>query len=100
MILAQISIVDPANALTRYFNCVTRTANNIGSFSMENAEVCYDKVFKGAADNDEYGRIIKWSYMYKYDTISPLLPLSTDFAYDHLQHHHDEDVPFIFVSLN
>lgn len=59
LILAQISIVDPANALTRYFNCVTRAANNNGSFSMENAEVCYEKVFKGAADNDEYGRIIK-----------------------------------------
>ena len=58
LIIAQISIVEPANALTRYFNCVTRAANHNGTFSMENAEVCYDKVFKGAADNDEFGRII------------------------------------------
>ncbi len=58
LIIAQISIVEPANALTRYFNCVTRAANHNGTFSMENAEVCYDKVFKGAADNDEFGRFI------------------------------------------
>ncbi|WP_415310125.1 hypothetical protein [Candidatus Nitrosocosmicus sp. FF01] len=58
LIIAQISIVEPANALTRYFNCVTRAANHNGTFSMENAEVCYDKVFKGAADNDEFGRVI------------------------------------------
>ena len=58
LIIAQISIVEPANALTRYFNCVTRAANHNGTFSMENAEACYDKVFKGAADNDEFGRII------------------------------------------
>jgi hypothetical protein len=55
--LAQISIGDPANALTRYFNCVTRAANINRSLLLENAEVCYDKVFKGAADNDEFGRI-------------------------------------------
>lgn len=58
LIIAQISIVEPANALTRYFNCVTRAANHNSTFSMENAEVCYDKVFKGAADNDEFGRVI------------------------------------------
>lgn len=59
LILAQISIVDPANALTRYFNCVTRAANHNGTFSMDNAEACYDKVFKGASDNDEFGKVIK-----------------------------------------
>ena len=59
LILAQISVVDPANALTRYFNCVTRSANHNGTFSMDNAEACYDKVFKGAADNDEFGKVIK-----------------------------------------
>lgn len=58
LIIAQISIVETANALTRYFNCVTRAANHNGTFSMENAEVCHDKVFKGAADNDEFGRVI------------------------------------------
>lgn len=56
LIISQISIVDPANALTRYFNCVTRSANHNGTFSMDNAEACYDKVFKGALDNDEFGR--------------------------------------------
>jgi hypothetical protein len=58
LIIAQISIVETANALTRYFNCVTRAANHNGTFCMENTEVCYDKVFKGAADNDEFGRVI------------------------------------------
>jgi len=55
LILAQLMVVEPANALTRYFNCVTRAANQNGSFSVDNAEACYDKVFKGAMDNDRYG---------------------------------------------
>ncbi|HYF99406.1 MAG TPA: hypothetical protein VD815_04885 [Candidatus Saccharimonadales bacterium] len=55
MILVQITIVDTANALTRYFNCTTRVANSNSTFSLENAEACYDRVFKGALDNDRYG---------------------------------------------
>ena len=58
LILAQLMVIEPANALTRYFNCVTRAANSNGSFSVDNAEVCYDKVFKGALDNDEFGKPI------------------------------------------
>ena len=59
LILAQLLVIEPANALTRYFNCATRAANNNGSFSLENAEACYDKVFKGALDNDEFGKPLR-----------------------------------------
>ncbi len=55
VIIAQITIVDAANALTRYFNCTTRVANSESTFSLSDAETCYDKVFKGALDNDRYG---------------------------------------------
>ncbi|VFJ12701.1 hypothetical protein [Candidatus Nitrosocosmicus franklandus] len=55
IIIAQVTIVDTANALTRYFNCVTRVANHNSTFTIDNAEACYDKVFKGALDNDRYG---------------------------------------------
>lgn len=55
IIIAQVTIVDTANALTRYFNCVTRVANNNSTFTIDNAEACYDRVFKGALDNDRYG---------------------------------------------
>jgi hypothetical protein len=53
--IAQVTIVDIANALTRYFNCTTRMANADSTFSVNNAEACYDRVFKGALDNDRYG---------------------------------------------
>jgi len=59
LILAQLMVVEPANGLTRYFNCVTRAANHNGSFSVDNAEACYDKVFKGALDNDDFGKTIR-----------------------------------------
>ncbi len=55
MIVVQVTIVDVANALTRYFNCTTRVANSNSTFSIDNAEACYDRVFKGALDNDRYG---------------------------------------------
>lgn len=55
IIIAQVTIVDTANALTRYFNCTTRMANADSTFSIDDAEVCYDRVFKGALDNDRYG---------------------------------------------
>lgn len=55
IIISQVTIVDAANALTRYFNCVTRVANSNSTFSLDNAEACYDRVFKGALDNDRYG---------------------------------------------
>lgn len=55
VIIVQVTIVDSANALTRYFNCTTRVANSNSTFSLDNAEGCYDRVFKGALDNDRYG---------------------------------------------
>ena len=55
IIIAQVTIVDTANALTRYFNCTTRVANSDSTFSIDDAEACYDRVFKGALDNDRYG---------------------------------------------
>ena len=47
-IVIQISFVIPAHALTYYFNCISRIANNNGTITLENAVNCYDKVFKGA----------------------------------------------------
>ena len=55
IIIAQVTIVDTANALTRYLNCSTRVANSDSTFSIDDAEACYDRVFKGALDNDRYG---------------------------------------------
>lgn len=55
IIIAQVTIVDTANALTRYFNCTTRVANSESTFSIDDVEACYDRVFKGALDNDRYG---------------------------------------------
>ena len=46
VIISQITIIDTANALTRYFNCTTRVANSESAFSLDDAETCYDKVFK------------------------------------------------------
>ena len=59
LILAQLMVIEPASALTRYINCVTRAANHNGSFSVDNAEACYDKVFKGALDDDDFGNPIR-----------------------------------------
>ncbi len=59
LVLAQLMVIEPANALTRYFNCATRAANQNGSFSVDNVEACYDKIFKGALDNDEFGKPIR-----------------------------------------
>jgi hypothetical protein len=55
IILIQVTIIDTANALTRYINCITRVANDNGTVSMSNIENCYDKVFKGAQDADDFG---------------------------------------------
>ncbi|MBA3749603.1 MAG: hypothetical protein H0X03_01660 [Nitrosopumilus sp.] len=59
LILIQVTIVDTANALSRYINCVTKVANNNGTVSMSNIENCYDKVFKGANDADDFGIPLK-----------------------------------------
>ena len=59
LILNQLDLIAPANALTRYFNCITRTANNNGNLTLENVEGCYYKVFQGARDNDADGNKLK-----------------------------------------
>jgi hypothetical protein len=56
LILIHIAMIDTAQGLTRYFNCVTRDANNQGNISLADVEVCYDNVFKGAQDADDDGR--------------------------------------------
>jgi hypothetical protein len=53
VILIQIILVDAAEGLTRYCNCVTRDANKQGTLSLADVEVCYDKVFKGAQNADD-----------------------------------------------
>lgn len=58
-ILIQESIVTSASALTRYFNCVTRVANNNGTVTLQNVEGCYYKVFQGARDADGDGNKIR-----------------------------------------
>jgi hypothetical protein len=58
-LIIQVTIIDTAYALTRYINCVTRVANNNGTVSLSNIENCYDKVFKGALDADEFGHPLK-----------------------------------------
>jgi hypothetical protein len=58
-IVLQESIVTSASALTRYYNCVTRVANNNGTVTLQNVEGCYYKVFQGARDADGDGNRIK-----------------------------------------
>jgi hypothetical protein len=58
-ILIQDIIVTSASALTRYFNCVTRVANNNGTVTLQNVEGCYYKVFQGAGDADGDGNRIR-----------------------------------------
>lgn len=55
LILIQSTFITPAHALSRYFNCITRVANNNGTLTLENVEGCYYKVFQGARDADADG---------------------------------------------
>ena len=47
-IVTEISLITYASALNYYFNCVSRNVNKDANFAMQEAFVCYDKVFKGA----------------------------------------------------
>ncbi len=38
------------HALTRYYNCVVRVANNNATLSISNVDNCYNVIFKGALD--------------------------------------------------
>ena len=44
VILIQITLVDAAEGLTRYYNCVTRDTNNQITPSLADVEICYDNV--------------------------------------------------------
>lgn len=48
--LIQITSVGPAEALTRYYNCIARVANSNATLSMTNVDTCYNLIFKGALD--------------------------------------------------
>lgn len=48
--LIQITSVAPAEALTRYYNCIARVANNNATLSITNVDACYNLIFKGALD--------------------------------------------------
>lgn len=45
-----ISIIAPAFALTRYFNCTTRAANKHADLTLEDVNECYYKIFVGARE--------------------------------------------------
>jgi hypothetical protein len=50
LLLIQITIVTPAHALTRYYNCIARIANKNATLSISNVNNCYNMIFKGALD--------------------------------------------------
>ncbi len=54
-ILMQISHFESAHALTKYFACIVDKANGQGSLSLEDADACYVKEFKGAVGADDDG---------------------------------------------
>jgi hypothetical protein len=43
----------PAFALTRYFNCVIREVNKNGKFTLDDANICYDKEFPHSGSNSD-----------------------------------------------
>ncbi len=59
VILIQITMIDAAQGLTKYYNCVTRDANNHGTLSLADVEDCYDQVFNGAENADDEGRPLR-----------------------------------------
>lgn len=59
VILIQVSLITSSQALTRYFNCITRIANGNGTLTLTNVEGCYYKVFQGAIDADPDGHKLK-----------------------------------------
>jgi hypothetical protein len=48
--LIQITSIPPAEALTRYYNCLARVVNKNATLSIANVDACYNQVFKGALD--------------------------------------------------
>ena len=48
--LIQITYIPPAEALTRYYNCLARVVNKNATLSIASVDACYNQVFKGALD--------------------------------------------------
>src|SRR5215212_7542177 len=48
VVIYESGLLTDADALTRYYNCTTRAANKNGTLSLQNADNCYDFIFKGA----------------------------------------------------
>jgi hypothetical protein len=48
--LIQITSIPPAEALTRYYNCLARVVNKNATLSIANVDACYNLIFKGALD--------------------------------------------------
>jgi hypothetical protein len=44
-LLTASTIVTPAFALKRYFNCMTEIANKAGQLTLQDVNSCYDKEF-------------------------------------------------------
>jgi hypothetical protein len=59
VILMQISFAESAHALTKFEACVVNIANSKGSFTLDDANNCYTKEFKGADGADDDGFPIK-----------------------------------------
>jgi len=57
--IVQSLFVSSAYALTRYFNYVTRIANENGTMTLENVKGCYYNVFQEARDTDADGNKIR-----------------------------------------
>jgi hypothetical protein len=48
--IIQITSIPPAEALTRYYNCLARVVNKNATLSIANVDACYNQIFKGALD--------------------------------------------------
>jgi hypothetical protein len=59
VILMQVSFAQSAHALTKFEACVVNIANSKGSFTLDDANKCYTKEFKGAQGADNNGFPIK-----------------------------------------
>ena len=59
VILMQISFAESAHALTKFEACVVDIANSKGSFTLNDANNCYTKEFKGAQGADNNGFPLK-----------------------------------------
>ena len=55
VILMQISFAESAHALTKFEACVVNIANSNGKFTLDDANNCYTKEFKGAQGANDDG---------------------------------------------